>query len=161
MVGFDAPVNGDDPAGSDVTEHLLFLTGHLAEPRLRRGAGSDGAAAVQLGGTQCRRQGGGADDARRSSAAASGRLGDVTRIVLPGRCKGDLDALGRDLGVPVQLGPEEIKDLPEFFGGKAQAARTDARTTAGSSPRSSRRSALAVGEILAPGRGPATPKAPT
>jgi dihydropteroate synthase-like protein len=49
-----------------------------------------------------------------------GPLGGVTRVVLPGRCKGDLAALGETLGVPVQLGPEELHDLPEFFGGEAR-----------------------------------------
>ena len=50
-----------------------------------------------------------------------GPLGEISRVLLPGRCKGDLDALSRALGVPVQLGPEELKDLAEFFGGKARA----------------------------------------
>jgi dihydropteroate synthase-like protein len=49
-----------------------------------------------------------------------GPVGAATRIVLPGRCKGDLAALAHELGVPVQLGPEEVKDLPELFGGTAR-----------------------------------------
>jgi dihydropteroate synthase-like protein len=38
------------------------------------------------------------------------------RILVPGRCRGDLQVLSRDLGVPVERGPEELHDLPEFFG---------------------------------------------
>jgi dihydropteroate synthase-like protein len=38
------------------------------------------------------------------------------RILVPGRCRGDLDAVGRSLGVPVARGPEELADLPQFFG---------------------------------------------
>jgi hypothetical protein len=34
------------------------------------------------------------------------------RIIVPGRCRGDLDALGAHYGIPVQRGPEELKDLP-------------------------------------------------
>lgn len=51
--------------------------------------------------------------------------GSATRIVVPGRCRGDFDALGRDLGVPVVRGPEELKDLPEFYGRKADPAALD------------------------------------
>ncbi len=38
------------------------------------------------------------------------------RIFVPGRCRGDLEALSKDLGIPVERGPEELKDLPQFFG---------------------------------------------
>ena len=50
-----------------------------------------------------------------------GPIGDATRVVVPGRCRGDLEALADDLGVPVQQGPDELKDLPEFFGRKGAA----------------------------------------
>ena len=38
------------------------------------------------------------------------------RIILPGRFRGDLDDLSAHFGVPVTRGPEELKDLPAFFG---------------------------------------------
>ena len=38
------------------------------------------------------------------------------RIIVPGRCRGDLETLSADLGITVERGPEEIKDLPLFFG---------------------------------------------
>ena len=41
---------------------------------------------------------------------------DVQRIVVPGLCGGDLEALSRVYGVPVERGPKDLKDLPEFFG---------------------------------------------
>ena len=101
-----------------MTEHILFLTGHLAEPRLRRVLDEMGptpftfevrnlgvkVAALMTPEIIRRRIGG---------------LEGVSRIMLPGRCKGDLTALAADLGVPVGLGPEELKDLPQFLGGKA------------------------------------------
>ena len=41
---------------------------------------------------------------------------DVQRIVVPGLCGGDLEALSRVYGIPVERGPKDLKDLPEFFG---------------------------------------------
>jgi dihydropteroate synthase-like protein len=39
---------------------------------------------------------------------------------VPGRCRGDLDALTAHYGVKVERGPEEVKDLPQFFGREAR-----------------------------------------
>lgn len=47
------------------------------------------------------------------------------RIVVPGRCRGDLDALTQHYGVPVQRGPDEVKDLPVHFGRKAKKRQLD------------------------------------
>ena len=41
---------------------------------------------------------------------------DVQRIVVPGLCGGDVEALSQMYGVPVERGPKDLKDLPEFFG---------------------------------------------
>jgi dihydropteroate synthase len=38
------------------------------------------------------------------------------QIVVPGRCRGDLAELSKLLGLEVVRGPDEIKDLPLFFG---------------------------------------------
>ncbi len=38
------------------------------------------------------------------------------QIIVPGRCRGDLEQLSQQLGIPVVRGPEEIKDLPAYFG---------------------------------------------
>lgn len=37
------------------------------------------------------------------------------RIMVPGRCRGDLDALSAHFGIPVVRGPDELKDLPAHF----------------------------------------------
>jgi dihydropteroate synthase-like protein len=42
--------------------------------------------------------------------------GDADRIVVPGLCRGDLQSLEKKYGVPVERGPEDLNDLPEFFG---------------------------------------------
>src|SRR5574339_172971 len=49
--------------------------------------------------------------ARRLPAPVS-----ADRIMVPGRCRGDLSSLSRQLGVPVVRAPDDLKDLPKFFG---------------------------------------------
>jgi dihydropteroate synthase-like protein len=44
--------------------------------------------------------------------------GGIDRILLPGLCGGDLEAVAERTGVPVERGPKDLLDLPEFFGGK-------------------------------------------
>ena len=47
------------------------------------------------------------------------RLKDVkgiNKIILPGRARLDLKKLEKNYGVPFQRGPEELRDLPDFFG---------------------------------------------
>ena len=41
---------------------------------------------------------------------------DADRVVIPGRCRADLARLGQEFGAPFQRGPDELKDLPAFFG---------------------------------------------
>jgi dihydropteroate synthase-like protein len=41
---------------------------------------------------------------------------EADRIILPGRCRADLADLSRALGVKVERGPDEIADLPAYFG---------------------------------------------
>lgn len=49
-------------------------------------------------------------------------LGDgIDRIILPGYCRGDVADVEQQAGVPVQLGPKELRDLPGFLGQKASA----------------------------------------
>ena len=39
----------------------------------------------------------------------------VTRVVIPGDCGGDLTQLQQALGVPVERGPRDLRQLPEYF----------------------------------------------
>ncbi|MCU7847518.1 MAG: dihydropteroate synthase [Candidatus Thiodiazotropha sp. (ex Lucinoma kastoroae)] len=48
-------------------------------------------------------------------------IGDADQILLPGRCRGDLAHLSRHFGIPVERGPEELMDLPRFFGREGKA----------------------------------------
>jgi dihydropteroate synthase len=95
-------------------EHVLFLTGKLAEHQLVRTLEEmrpDFRYTVhQLGLSVAALMT--ADMIRRRLKDTFG----ADRVLVPGRCRGDLVALSRDLGLPVQRGPDELHDLPEFFG---------------------------------------------
>ena len=101
-------------------EHIVFLTGRLAEPGLRRvlsqmSEAGEGAAlpftwevreiGLQVAALMT------ADLIRRRVALPVA----ADRIIVPGRCRGDLDALTQHFGIPVERGPEELKDLPRHF----------------------------------------------
>jgi hypothetical protein len=42
--------------------------------------------------------------------------GGANKMILPGLCQGDLSQLHRQYGIPVERGPEDLKDLPQYFG---------------------------------------------
>jgi dihydropteroate synthase-like protein len=41
---------------------------------------------------------------------------EANRVLLPGRCRADLERLSAEFGVPFERGPDELKDLPAYFG---------------------------------------------
>jgi dihydropteroate synthase-like protein len=49
---------------------------------------------------------------------------------MPGRCRGDVEGLSAHFGIPVQRGPEELKDLPAFFQRRARPVSLDAHEVA-------------------------------
>ncbi|MBS3965053.1 MAG: dihydropteroate synthase [Methylomonas sp.] len=95
-------------------ERILFLTGKLAEKQLRQIL-----AAMAPEFYYKVREMGVKVAALMTTDMIARRLTDTdgaTRIVIPGRCRGDIEALSQHLGVPVERGPEEVKDLPQYFG---------------------------------------------
>jgi dihydropteroate synthase-like protein len=42
--------------------------------------------------------------------------GDADKVIVPGLCQGDLTMLEAKYGVPVERGPADLKDLPQYFG---------------------------------------------
>ncbi len=101
-------------------EHIVFLTGRLAERSLRQVLDGMSPApftwevreiGLQVAALMT------ADMIRRRVPLP---LAARTRMIVPGRCRGDLDALSEHFGMPVERGPEEVKDLPQFFGREAR-----------------------------------------
>jgi dihydropteroate synthase-like protein len=99
----------------DERPHLLFVTGKLAEPALRRllddlapRAGFRHSLAVLPITVAALATTGWV--ARHLSVPAG-----VTRIVLPGLCNGELSALAAVTAAPVERGPKDLRDLPDYF----------------------------------------------
>jgi dihydropteroate synthase-like protein len=110
-------------------ERLLFLTGHLALPRLER-------LLTSLGSTEFEWQIidiGVKVAALMTEAIIRRRLprpAPADRIIVPGRCRADLGRLSAEFGVPVVRGPDELADLPAFLGRggiEPDLSRTDIR----------------------------------
>ena len=51
----------------------------------------------------------------------------VTRIMIPGLCQGDVEAISERFGVPAEKGPADLKRLPAFFGQADARSRYGAR----------------------------------
>ena len=96
-------------------ERLLFLTGHLAKPRLEKVASQ-----IDFGGRSWRILDIGVKVAALMTEALIRRRlpkpVDADRVILPGRVRVDLDALSAHFGAPFERGPEELNDLPAYFG---------------------------------------------
>lgn len=96
--------------------HLLFVTGRLAEPALRDVLASlphdadfrydiavlpiTVAALLHVGWME-----------RKLSIPP-----EVTRVIVPGWCQGELDRLSTRWNVPFERGPKDLLDLPEYLG---------------------------------------------
>jgi dihydropteroate synthase-like protein len=103
-----------------MAESILFLTGHLARPRLE--AVLDGMNAefgwkvLDIGVKVA---------ALMTEDIIVRRLPqpvEADKIMLPGRCRADLDRLASRFGVPFLRGPDELKDIPVYFGRARKAA---------------------------------------
>ena len=99
-------------------EHILFLTGRLAEKNLHRVLEAMQPApfrhsvltlSLQVAGLMT------SDMIQRRLAEKSG----VDRVMVPGRCRGNLEALASHFGVAFVRGPDDLKDLPRYFGQEA------------------------------------------
>ena len=103
-----------------MAESILFLTGHLARPRLEAvlsgmNAGFDWKV-LDIGVKVA---------ALMTEDIIARRLPkpvEADKILLPGRCRADLDRLSKSFGVPFLRGPDELKDIPIFFGRARKAS---------------------------------------
>ena len=94
---------------------LLFLTGRLAEPRL-----AETVAAMGLPNGSWRIANLGIKVAAlMTENIVRNRLKEpleADRVIVPGRSRMNLGHLAEHYGVPFERGPDEIIDLPQFFG---------------------------------------------
>jgi dihydropteroate synthase-like protein len=103
-----------------MAESILFLTGHLARPRLEAVLHSMPASfawkVLDIGVKVA---------ALMTEEIIARRLPkpiEADKIMLPGRCRADLSRLSERFGVPFVRGPDELKDIPGFFGRAGRAA---------------------------------------
>jgi dihydropteroate synthase-like protein len=108
---------------SELMPRILFMTGKLAEPSLRRMLAELGPRAgfeysvavlpitvVALATTPW--------IARHYTLTAP-----FDRVVLPGLCNGGLDVLKQAWGdMPIEKGPDDLRDLPDYFGSASPAS---------------------------------------
>lgn len=96
-------------------EHLVFITGRMAKARLEkvaatlppeRYAWSIADAGVKVAALMTE------EIIRRRVTIPEG----ASRIILPGRCRANPEALAAYFGLPVERGPDEIVDLPAYLG---------------------------------------------
>jgi dihydropteroate synthase-like protein len=103
-----------------MAESILFLTGHLARPRLEavlNGMNAGFAWKVLDIGVKVA--------ALMTEDIIMRRLPkpvEADQIMLPGRCRADLDRLSDRFGVKFLRGPDELKDIPIYFGRARKAA---------------------------------------
>jgi dihydropteroate synthase-like protein len=105
----------DDLSANCMADSILFLTGHLARPRLEKVLGDSG----DLGFTWSVFDVGVKVAALMTEPIISRRLPrpvDANKVMVPGRCRADLNRLSGEFGVPFVRGPDELKDLPSYFG---------------------------------------------
>ena len=96
-------------------ERILFLTGRLAESRLEKVLQGMAPTAFDWSILNV----GVKVAALMTEPILMRRLPrpiDADRVVVPGRCRADLTRLAQEFGAPFERGPDELKDLPEFFG---------------------------------------------
>ncbi|NOT66536.1 MAG: dihydropteroate synthase [Methylotenera sp.] len=102
-----------------MAENLLFLTGKLAEKSLHKVL-QEVAANPKTPTFKYRvEQIGVSVAALMTPELITRRLkttGDANKMILPGLCQGDLSQLHRQYGIPVERGPADLKDLPQYFG---------------------------------------------
>lgn len=103
-----------------MADNILFLTGHLARPRLEavlEGMKASFAWKVLDIGVKVA--------ALMTEEIIMRRLPksvEADKIMLPGRCRADLDRLSERFGVLFVRGPDELKDIPGYFGRARKAS---------------------------------------
>src|SRR5208337_1557339 len=98
-----------------MTERILFLTGRLAQSRLEKVLQGMAPTAFDWAILNV----GVKVAALMTEPILMRRLPRplaADRVIVPGRCRADLARLAQEFGSPFERGPDELKDLPAFFG---------------------------------------------
>ena len=108
-------------SGSRAPQRVLFVTGKLAEPALRRTLEelapefTYDVAVLKI------------TVAALMTASWIARFLEVPPgtdlVLIPGLCEGDPELITERVGVPVQKGPKDLREIPEYFG-RQKAAGT-------------------------------------
>lgn len=98
-------------------EYILFVTGRLAETSLRRvveplAAERDFEARIEVLGISVAALMHAEWVTRKLPTIPAG----VSRVIIPGWCQGDIGILRNVWNVPVELGPKDLFNLPEYLG---------------------------------------------
>jgi dihydropteroate synthase-like protein len=102
-----------------MTQNLLFLTGKLAEKSLHKVL-SEVQTNPKTQPFKYRVEQIGVSVASLMTPDLIARrlkqTGDADKVIVPGLCQGDLTKLEVQYGIPVERGPADLKDLPQYFG---------------------------------------------
>lgn len=107
-----------------MTQSLLFLTGKLAEQSLHKVLQDLQSDSKQAPFNYQIKQVGVSVAALMTPPLIARRLPkveNVDKVIVPGLCQGDLSLLQSQWGLPVERGPEDLKDLPQYFGQQGKA----------------------------------------
>ena len=115
---YSRPIEGNC-LGKGMAKNLLFLTGKLAEKSLNKVL-SEVQSNPKTPPFKYRIQQIGVSVAALMTPDLIARrlkdTGDADKMILPGLCQGDITELEERYGLPVERGPADLKDLPQYFG---------------------------------------------
>jgi dihydropteroate synthase len=98
-----------------LAEKVVLVTGSLAEPRLKRLSGELASEEMDIVVSNI----GVKVAALMTNEIVERRLTlpeGTDRVIMPGRFRGDLERLSDFFGMRIERGPDELADLPDFFG---------------------------------------------
>jgi dihydropteroate synthase len=119
QVGEAAPEQGQARRSAAPLAKVLFVTGKLAEPALRRTLGDmqppfePRVAVMKITVAALMTT----EWIARSLEVPP----DTDLVLLPGLCEGDTAGLAAKVGVPVEKGPKDLREIPQYFGRAAIA----------------------------------------
>ncbi len=100
---------------------ILFVTGKLAEPALRRAVAELAATSKVEPFVAVLPISVAALLTTDWVASHLGVQAGIEKVMVPGLCRGEISELEERIGIPVERGPKDVRELPEHFGNKKPA----------------------------------------